>query len=156
MKKIVMAMGVAIAASFSIVAATETVGEYTWTYRIDGEGAVIHGVYDGSSYSYLPAASPRPQGEVAIPSTLGGKPVTRIGVYAFNYCRDVTRVTIPASVTDIEFDAFRGCSSLAEVTIPDAVTSIGAWAFYDCSSLTNVGSSRFLKSRRPLVFSPQM
>ena len=138
MKKIVTAMGVAIAASLSIVADTETVGEYTWTYRIDGEGAVIHGVYDESSYSYLPAASPRPQGEVAIPSTLGDKPVIRIGENAFDYCRDLTSVTIPDSVTNIEPWAFRGCSSLADVTIPGDVTNIGAWAFCDCSSLTNV------------------
>jgi hypothetical protein len=42
-------------------------------------------------------------------------------------------VTIPNSVTSIEYGTFSGCTSLASVTIPNSVTSIGDYAFYDCS-----------------------
>ena len=39
MTKKLMMMGAAVAAAFGAWAATETVGDYTWTYRIDGDTA---------------------------------------------------------------------------------------------------------------------
>lgn len=47
-------------------------------------------------------------------------------------------VSIPDSVTVIDYGAFDNCSSLTSVTIPDSVTTIGASAFRDCDSLTSV------------------
>ena len=47
-------------------------------------------------------------------------------------------VTIPNSVTSIDYSAFYGCSGLTSVTIPNSVTSIGNYAFYGCSGLTSV------------------
>ncbi len=64
--------------------------------------------------------------------------VTIIGPYAFAYCSSLTSVTIPASVTSIYHRAFDGCSSLTSVTIPASVTSIDSAAFNGCSSLTSV------------------
>ena len=64
--------------------------------------------------------------------------VTTIGNSAFEYCSNLTSVTIPDSVTTIGARAFCGCSSLTSVTIPDSVTTIGQRAFYGCSSLTSV------------------
>ena len=72
-------------------------------------------------------------GELVIPSTLGGYPVTSIGYDAFEYCRYLTSVTIPDSVTSIDNSAFRGCTGLTSVTIPDSVTYIGNNAFYNTS-----------------------
>ena len=54
-----------------LMAATEKVGGYTWTYRINGNTAEIYN--NGSC-----AISPSPIGAVTIPATLGGKTVTRI------------------------------------------------------------------------------
>ena len=62
-----------LAAAMPIIADTETVGGYTWTYRINGDTAEIYGNWPS------PAISPKPNGAVTIPSTLGGKPVTSIG-----------------------------------------------------------------------------
>ena len=64
--------------------------------------------------------------------------VTSIEYKAFEDCSGLTSVTIPNSVTSIGFSAFSGCSGLTSVTIPNSVTSIGGGAFYECSGLTSV------------------
>lgn len=74
-------------------AESEIVNGYTWTYRINGETVEIYKGYSAA------AISPSPTGAVIIPSTLGGKPVTSIGSYAFRGCSGLTSMTIPDSVT---------------------------------------------------------
>jgi hypothetical protein len=75
---------------------------------------------------------------VVIPSTLGGCPVTTIGVSAFNGCSFLTSVTIPNSVTSIGSEAFLGCSALITATIGSSVSSIGDYAFLTCRRLTSI------------------
>ena len=113
-------------------AATEKVGRYTWTYRINGGTAEIGG-NNGAT-----AVSPLATGAVTIPSTLGGKPVTSLGRSALRLCSGLTNVTIPDSVTSIGDEAFQECSGLTSVTIHDMVTSIGEKAFQKCGGLTSV------------------
>ena len=64
--------------------------------------------------------------------------VTSIRGGAFCVCESLTSVTIPDSVTRIEEDAFDYCKSLTSVTIPNSVTSIGVEAFGHCENLTSV------------------
>jgi hypothetical protein len=51
---------------------------------------------------------------------------------------DITKYTIPNSVTAIERCVFSRCWNLTSVTIPDSVTKIGTFAFDNCRSLTSV------------------
>ncbi len=63
-----------------------------------------------------------------------------IGYSAFNFCYNLTGVTLSASLKVIEDNAFVNCSneSFTSVTIPAGVVSIGAQAFGDCSYLATV------------------
>lgn len=76
-------------------------------------------------------------GELVIPSTLDGIPVTTIGYSAFTDTY-VGQVTIPTSVTTIEDRAFAYCFYLTRVIIPDSVTIIGSGAFRESSNLTSI------------------
>ncbi len=79
-----------------------------------------------------------PGGDVIIPSTITGLPVTAIGDFAFYQIASVTRVTIADSVTKVGNLAFGYCENLSDVVIGSSVTTIGKGAFEICSSLTNV------------------
>jgi len=79
-----------------------------------------------------------PGGAVAIPDTIDGLPVTRIGDSAFQGKTSLTSVSIPNSVTSIGDSAFNYCTSLASVTIGSGVTNIGFFAFSSCTSLSAI------------------
>ena len=64
--------------------------------------------------------------------------IKKIGEQAFVRCSGLTSVTIPDSVTNIGESAFAYCDGLTSVTIPDSVTSIGDSAFEYCRGLTSV------------------
>ncbi|MBR2876365.1 MAG: leucine-rich repeat domain-containing protein, partial [Clostridia bacterium] len=83
---------------------------------------------DGEAYSL--ASCPRSvSGEMVVPDTYKGLPVTSIGDSAFYGCSWLTSVTIPDSVKSVGDYAFYDCTSLGSITIPDSATSIGEEAF---------------------------
>jgi BspA type Leucine rich repeat region (6 copies) len=78
-------------------------------------------------------------GSVDIPGEAAGG-YTGSGTFwgAFSDCTGLTSVSIPNSVTRIEYGTFSGCSGLTSISIPNSVTSIGACAFSDCTGLTSI------------------
>lgn len=75
---------------------------------------------------------------VTIPDTLGGEPVVAIGDSAFKGNKNISSVSMPASVEEIGSYAFANCKSLKTVHFSRSITEIGAHAFDDCTSLTGV------------------
>ena len=67
-----------------------------------------------------------------------GNGITEIGAYTFQYCYNLTSVTIPSTVTSIGTSAFYGCYTLSSITIPSGVTSISPTVFSACYGLTSV------------------
>jgi len=122
----------------SASAATLTEGD--WEYTVSGGNATItrnlrnHGGDHYSPYT------------MAIPSTLGGYPVTAIGDRMISNSTglgsmgraSVTNLTIPNGVITIGEYAFDGLNGLTSLTIPDSVTTIGDNAFRGCLLLTSV------------------
>ena len=54
------------------------------------------------------------------------------------FCKKVTNITIPNSVTIIGIYSFDGCNSLTSVKLPNSIKSISDAAFYNCSNLTTL------------------
>ena len=68
-------------------------------------------------------------GEVVLPGTINGLPVTTIESNAFMWQQFITNIVIADSVTTIGDYAFWGCENLGKATIGRSVTSIGNYAF---------------------------
>ena len=136
MKKLIT-IAAAIAAATSLMAATQQVGGYTWSYRLNGNEAEI---FCDDKYDGCTAVSPLPEAgtTLAIPATLGNKPVTIIGDGALLSCTGMKAATIPNSVKVISESAFAGCTGLESVEIPNGVVTIAGRAFYNCTKLKSV------------------
>ncbi|MGP8200734.1 MAG: leucine-rich repeat protein [Limisphaerales bacterium] len=82
-----------------------------------------------------------PGGIVTIPTNINGLTVNDIGGGALLYNSNLTSVTIPGSVTNIESDAFENCWVLTNLvfgTTGTNLTTIQQYAFSDCYRLTSV------------------
>ena len=78
------------------------------------------------------AVNPSKKGEYVIPDY-----VSSIAAFGFTTCKNITKVTIPNSVTDIREYAFYS-SCIEEVIVPGSVSEIGRSMFSNCKSLTKV------------------
>jgi len=112
------------------------------TYTLHTDGTMC--IFDGS----------RARGEVVIPETIDGYPVTRIRAKAFAGNDQLTRVRISRSIRSIEAEAFRDCYNLFDVEIPAGVAEIGTDAFKHCGRKEDEDLSRGMTahSRRDLEY----
>ena len=116
--------GIVVAFAVTAVADVQNVDNIDWSYDTDdGVHAYLYGGYQ------MAAIDVETSGDIAVPSVLGGMPVTMIDEYAFYNCARLRHVTVPSSVTAIGGQVFKYCG-LSGVTIPSSVTSIGDGAFY--------------------------
>ena len=61
--------------------------------------------------------------------------IRAIAESAFEYCREITAVTVPAGVETLGDYAFAGCDAITQLQLPDGLKQIGQFAFYNCSQL---------------------
>ena len=76
------------------------------------------------------------------PNTVVGEIVLEkgfsLGSYAFENCKNVTKIVLPEGLKKIPEGAFFGCASLTSIVIPDSVTTLGASVFEGCAALSSV------------------
>ena len=110
---------------------TCTINGITWTYTVVNGEASLGAEWPDTA---VPSST---IGDIEIPSSINGFPVTRIGVDAFLGCTSLTSVIIPDSVTYIGDYAFNSLSSLTNLVIPASVRSVGEDAFSGCDNVVS-------------------
>ena len=84
----------------------------------------------------------RPSGEVTIPETIAWEgneyTVKTIGENAFEWCSDITRITLPDTLAGMGTRAFWNCKKLESINLPDGITRIEQMTFYNCPLLTDL------------------
>ena len=100
-------------------------GAKDFTYSLNADGGMTITGYKGTG------------GQVDIPSTIDGYPVTEIADYVFNANPHVMSVTIPGTVTKIGQAAFM-YASLKTVVLPANLEEIPFSCFAKCPNLRNV------------------
>lgn len=83
------------------------------------------------------------QGHLILPETVSYQgqefTVTEIESDAFYQCHDIVgSLTIPNTITAIQYEAFAYCDGIEELTIGEAVESISDFAFYYCDNISIV------------------
>lgn len=91
------------------------------------------------------------EGEIIVPETIEGHPVTAIGESAFAGCYCITDVVLPDGITEIGARAFEYCN-LRNIVLPDSIKEIGAEAFSGCHRLENINIPESVTTLREFVF----
>ena len=136
--------------------------EGDWRYTENADGTVNIISYEGN------------QTKLSIPSKINNKTV--VSVTGFSQNDDIQEVTIPNTVTDIEYSAFYSCMNLTKVSfednsklqsigrdaftgsritsivIPDSVTDIGIGAFANCKDLKKITLSNNIEGIKYSTF----
>ena len=112
-----------------------------------------HAPFDASKDGHVYINGNELVGDVVLPNTV----TSILGV--FRWCKGITSVTIPSSVTTIGTNSFSGCEGLTSLTIPSTVTSLGTEMFTRCPNLVdlicrstiNVSSNTFFNTTAAYV-----
>ena len=87
-----------------------------------------------------------------ISTILLGKDVKKIGSQAFEYCHNLTSITLPESLEEIGDSSFGKCGFI-NLEIPDSVTKVGVSCFTGCNDLKTVKISKNLLTIPEYMFS---
>ncbi|MBR2283819.1 MAG: leucine-rich repeat protein [Ruminococcus sp.] len=140
--------------AYAETVASGTCGSGVYWYYDDGGTLNIVGRGEMTSHPWLSSYQDDMQKVVV------GNGVTSIDKNAFAYCSRLTEITLPESVTTINYGAFNHsavrsltipsgvteipdamcewCDGLEELILPDGLTSIGAYSFENCGLLSAV------------------
>lgn len=58
--------------------------------------------------------------------------------FSFANTSNLKSITLPSTLSTIEYNAFSNCSNLETITFPSTITSIGFYAFENCKSLKTI------------------
>ena len=117
-----------------------TCNDIPYTILTSPEGDTPGTVMLGTGSNNQPAYDSSASGEITVPETVtytsGDNTysfnVTTLGGYAFNYCNNVTRINLPATITEIQSNAVYGCSGLKRLylasTTPNTVINESAFS----------------------------
>ena len=75
---------------------------------------------------------------IIIPAEIDGKPVRKIGNYAFSDNLHVKEVIIEAEIIEIGDFSFQFCEQLERIDLPSSLLRIGVSAFEGCISLKSI------------------
>ena len=135
----------------------EAASQGLYDFEVDG---IYYNIVNGNEASVTnkdgnSLKNPCYSGALAIPATVTYNgvtySVTSIGNFAFDFCKGLTSIEIPNSVTSIGTSAF-AYSGLTSINIPNSVTSISVYAFKDCSGLTSVSIGNSITSIDEFAF----
>ena len=84
-------------------------------------------------------------GDVTIPSSIEGYPLTKIGMNAFGFRYNITSVTVSDGIKEIGDDAFAGSYNIKKINLPESVVSIGDTAFFE-TGISSISLSRNVTS----------
>ena len=104
----------------------------TYTYDSVTKELVISG--EGPMYYYGYSSSPFYNSDIK--DVVIEEGVTTIGCYTFENCNSLTNVTLPDSMTEIDFNVFYNCPNFAELTI--GMNEIPSSCFANLTSLKKV------------------
>ncbi|MBQ9758921.1 MAG: leucine-rich repeat protein [Opitutales bacterium] len=112
--------------SFAILFFAFVVPASAFSLRDLGDGAAEISAYSGG------------ESTLAVPATLDGKRITRIGANAFFGNANLQSVSLPEGVEEIAPLAFAHCGNLNRVSFPRSLKKIGARAFFACEKLPEI------------------
>lgn len=145
-KRLWLIAAVLMCVVMAVAVSAETDGYYTYEVT-DGEATITDAnIPIGVAY-------------LTVPATLGGYPVTTIGLRALNDLTNVHAVEISSGIQKIEGQAFSGARYLEYVKIPDSVKQIGQFPFAMCDNLCAIEvdpENPYYTSQDDVLFSKDM
>ena len=112
MKKLFLAAG-CLAGVLALRSAEELVDGVLWHYEMDGGGARVVG------------GDPAYAGDLVVPESLGGLPVTVLDKSAFGFNPEVTSVVLPSGVTNLPVHAFCSDGALTNIVFRAPFVRLG-------------------------------
>lgn len=122
--------------------------------------AATYGVFEYDFYDknsiIIKECDKSASGDIIIPETIEGFPVTRISYYAFYKCSEITSIVVPEGVTFIERWAFSDCTNLKKIELPSTLKGTGFYIFDNCINLEEIivdKNNKFFSSESGVFFS---